>query len=248
MTEDNISSSHYQEIKTTIYPISVPDPEGPEYKKYVYQCSAIPPVVIQKTSEADFKKYKKLECSPFVNVFSEFVMDRRFENFTYSPLIVSLINSASVNRIQSYITKYFYHLKKSELKTSIDLDDTTYNFELYNKNTLYTVALSKSLKDYSNIYLDEDLPDFVKNEFILKLKEHVGAIVILIDSSSEILEKLFVNSFIRTYADAIFFDRIDKKIYDTFSYIGCKSNIQIDIDNYLLCLDRTVLWSDFKAY
>lgn len=230
------------------YPISKPDSNGPEYKKYVYQCSAIPPVIIQKVSDAEYNKYKHLECSPYINVFSEFFINRQFSSFSYSPVIVSLLNNKNTNKINSFIAKYFNHLKTTDTKIEITLDNPSISFDNLDKNNVYTISLSKTLKHSCNIYIDEDLPDFVKNEYLLQLKEKVGAVVVYLDSESESTKTIFINNFLRTYADIIFFDKVDKKIFDTFSYIGCKSNIQIDIDKYLLCLDRTVLWNEFKSY
>ena len=154
----------------------------------------------------------------------------------------------NVHKIENFISKYFYHLTKSTDKVELSLEKSVVDFSDFDINSIYIVSFSKSLKNMCNVYLDEDLPDFIKNEYLLKLKDKVGALIVLYDTDSNVLKDLFINSFIRTYADMIFFDLIDKKIFDTFSYIGCKANIKIETDEYLLCLDRTVLWNEFKSY
>lgn len=248
MSENKILKFDLQSIVTQQYPISNPDINGPEYKEYVYQCSAIPPVIVQKTTDSEYKKFKVLECSPFVNVFNEFFINRQFSSYSYSPIITAIINLKNIDKILNFINRYFSHLESSSEKIEFTLDKPDINFDIFDKRKIYTVSMSNNFKNLCNIYIDEELPDFTKNEYLLRLKEKVGALLIIYDTETDSTREIFINSFIRTYADMIFFDKIDKKIYDTFSYIGCKANIKIDINDYLLCLDRTVLWSEFKSF
>ena len=148
-----------QEIKLNDYPFSLPNKDGPEYKKYVYHCSAIPPVVVKLVPDSEYKKYKTLDCSPFINVFNEFYMNRKFSSFTYAPIFLSLISSKNLSVVTNFINKYLYSFKKSTDKVLFDLDNLNINFELFDKDTSYVVSLSKSFKDFSNLYIDEELPD-----------------------------------------------------------------------------------------
>jgi hypothetical protein len=238
----------YQVVEPQKYPISKPNPDGPNYKSYSYSCSAIAPIPVNKISEEDYKKFKYLECSEFSSIFSQFFVSRYFSDFSYSPLIMSIIGKERLPYLYKFIEKYVFHLDKCKDKFEYTLENTVFNYNELSKNKYYIVSLSESYNDISNIIIDKNLPDFVKNEFILKIKEHGGLFIFLFDNKDENAADIFCNTFVRTFADFIIFDDISKSIFDSFAYIGCKTNVKIIVDDYLLVLDRTVLWNDFKAY
>lgn len=222
--------------------------DGPDHTKYSYQCSAIATLRFDKVSDDEYRKLKSLDCNPFSSVFNDFCLLRLFESFTYTPIILCLINTANYNTINNFINKYFYNLKMSQDKINFDFENSSIDYNKFTKDNLYSVSLSKSLKDKVNVYIEEDFNEFVKNEFMLALKEHVGAMVIFVDIEDEnVTDKVYKNCF-RSYSDLIFVDKVNKKLYDTFPYLGCRTNVKINIDDYLMVIDRTTVWTDIKSY
>jgi len=222
--------------------------DGPDHTKYSYQCSAIATLRFDKVFDDEYKKLKSLECNSFSSVFNDFNISRLFETFTYSPVILCLINSKNFEHIDRFINRYFFHLNLSNDKLNFDFENSNIDFSKFNKDSLYTISLSKSLKDKVNIYIEDEFNEFVKNEFLLTLKEHVGAMVIFVDIGDEnISQKIYENCF-RSYSDLVFVDKVNKNLYDTFPYLGCRTNVKIDINDYLMVIDRTTVWTDIKSY
>lgn len=221
---------------------------GPDHKKYSYQCSSILPIRAQVLSDEEYNNLKNLECNHFSSIFNEFYINRLFSSYTYTPIICSIVRKINMESMRLFVKKYFYYLNKPDIKMNFDFENSSIDFTKFDKNTVYTVALTESLKNDCDIYIDKDFDGFVKNEYLLKLREHTGALIIFLDSEDPNLAKLFKNNFVRSYSEVIFFDNLNKNLYDIFSYIGCNTNVKINTGDYMMTVDRTEVWTDIKAY
>lgn len=217
--------------------------EGPDCKSIKYESSSTAWISNNKTSN----NLKDVHLSKFFNQITEFYFNRKFNNFTYCPVIVCLFdledNTNSINNfIENFQNKYFYFLKKPDSKFCFGLEKND-DFNKLSKDYFYTISFDDTIT--SNIIIDKNMPDFVINQILLELKDRCGGIFIIF--SNKYLE-LFFNTSARTYSDLIIFDKTYNflnEMNNLLSSIRLQANLKFK--NNFLIFDKTTNWIDIKV-
>ena len=201
---------------------------GPEYNKTSY---GVNPTVKQTSQSIS----KSLPISNYNSSFTPFYLKRKFNSFTYAPIIYL----SGCNELVEKFYKYFSHLQKPDCKQKIDLTDK-YEFDV-SKNYIYTVSLEDKIDADIKILNSDITPSFVLNELFHVLREKTGAILFLCSNYK------IENTFIKSYCDLfVCADNISSEDVRKVSPLSLIVNLEVS-DNSKLCIDKTLLNCELKC-
>lgn len=202
--------------------------EGPNYKNISYNASQI----VKNINKPSINK--TIEVSPYNSNFIPFFLKRKFNTFTYAPIIYF----SGCKYLLDSFHKYFNHLEKPTEKIEINLNGI-YELSSISKNKIYTICVDETDIDCDINIINMNV-NFVFNELMHLLKEKAGAILFYTSSLSK------ENSFLKSYCDLFFCNH--SILSENIKEIAPLNLIvNLEISDYILNIDKTTQNSELKC-